>query len=128
MRFVRQHEMERQVHQLFKDHGLPELAWPRVFTGFDRDVEMLHVLVSREEWRPGDERWHISISGHNRVPIWSEIAETCHELRPGIPFVLGVPPRSMWMNVHEFTLHMWQTKDDAMLEQWKANARRDRPT
>jgi hypothetical protein len=80
---------------------------------------VLHVLVSREEWRPGDERWHISISGPGRVPTWSEIAETCHELRPGVPFVLGVPPRSMWMNVHKDVLHALETKDDAMLEQWR---------
>jgi hypothetical protein len=128
MRFERQHEHERKVHKLFDRAGFPESSKPRVFYGFQGQVEVLHVLLSREEWRPGDERWHLSISGPGRVPVWGEIAEACHELRPGVPFVLGVPPRSMWMNLHEDVLHAWQTKDDAMLEQWKVNARKDRPT
>jgi hypothetical protein len=128
VRFVRQPQKEYLLQKTFKAQGFPESAIPRVFFGFEGGVEVLHALVSREEWRPGDERWHISFSGPDRVPTWNEIAEGCHELRPGVPFVLGVPPRSMWMNVHKDVLHAWESKDDAMIEQWKINARGDRPT
>lgn len=128
MKFVREHEAERKVRKVMADMGMVESALPRVFYGFSGGVEVLHALLSREEWRPGDKRWHISISGPGRVPTWSEIAETCHSLRPGVPFVLGVPPRSMWMNLHDDVLHATETKDDAMLEQWRVNARRDTPT
>lgn len=104
-------------------------AVPRVFYALDnRGREQLHALVGREEWVPGDHRWHISVSGPARVPTWSEIAAACHELRPGVPFVMGVPPRSRWMNVHSDVLHCWETKDAALLDQWAANARGDAPT
>jgi hypothetical protein len=128
MKFVRQHEREHEVHALFKARGFADSALPRVFFGYVGVNEAIHALVSREEWRPGDERWHISISGPGRVPAWSEIAETCHELRPGVPFVLGVPPRSMWMNLHKDVLHALETKDEAMIEQWRLNAKGDTPT
>jgi hypothetical protein len=120
--------MEHEVRRALEAGGCPESALPRVFVGYNGNIEVLHCLLSREEWRPGDERWHISISTSTRVPVWGEIAETCHELRPGVPFVLGVPPRSLWMNVHPYVLHMWETKDDAMLEQWRLNAIGDRPS
>ena len=76
----------------------------------------------------GDLRWHISISYPERVPTWGEMVDAVHELRPGVCFSVGIPPRSWWLNVHEFTLHAWETRDELLLEEYRANATGQRPT
>ena len=42
--------------------------------------------------------------------------------------MIGIPPRSFWMNVHPHVLHMVETKDEAMIENWRHNAQGHRPT
>jgi len=64
-----------------------------------------HVLTSRDEIEPGDIRWHLSISGQRNVPPWDVMVAIAHAARPGVCFVIGVPPRSWWMNCHENVLH-----------------------
>src|SRR5215831_13463101 len=59
-----------------------------------------------------DFRWHLSIAGTRAVPRWSDITAITHRLRPGVPFVIGVPPRSWWINVHEHCLHLWEIRDE----------------
>jgi hypothetical protein len=93
----------------------------------------LFALVSRDEIAPTDWRWHISVRygdpGENgRVPLWEELVETGHALRPGVPFVVGVPPRSWWINVHPHVLHLYETRDHALVEQWRTERRGDRPS
>ena len=73
-------------------------------------------------------RWHLSLQGPGRVPTWRELAAAAHELRPGVGFVASVPPKSLWMNVHPHVLHLWECGDPALIEEWKVNARGDRPT
>ena len=102
---------------------------PRVFTHNDGRVAML----GREPYAKDDWRWHISLrSGipgrDGRPPTWDELVDTAHALRPGVPFVVGIPPRSFWMNIHPHVLHMVETKDQAMLEQWRHNAMGQQPT
>lgn len=75
-----------------------------------------------------DERWHISISSAERVPTWGEVATIVHDLRPGVPFVMGIPPKSWWINIHKYTLHAFETKDDNLIEQWRFEGRGDRPS
>jgi hypothetical protein len=83
-----------------------------------------------------DFRWHLSLKvrvvpftdAGTRIPKWDELARACHELRPGVPFALGVPPRSMWMNVHEHVLHAWELADDALIDHWRRQGRGDQPT
>lgn len=75
-----------------------------------------------------DVRWHISVSHAERVPSWEEMADACHAIRPGVPFVMGVPPRSWWLNLHPNVLHLWQTKDDNLIADWRANAMGQQPT
>ena len=87
----------------------------------------LTALVAREEWVKGDRRWHISVrygdpGTNGRIPTWDELVATAHELRPGVVFVVGIPPRSWWMNIHPHVLHLMETKDEAMIEQFKVNA------
>ncbi|HEX6786652.1 MAG TPA: hypothetical protein VF076_05610, partial [Acidimicrobiales bacterium] len=73
-------------------------------------------------------RWHLSLSHEQRVPTWEEIRDACHELRPGVTFSVGIPPRSMWMNEHDHVLHAWETVDPALYEEYRTNARGDTPT
>jgi hypothetical protein len=94
----------------------------------------LTALVGHEPTGPdGRKRWHVSIRygdpGHNgRVPLWDELVTAAHELRPGVPFVLGIPPRSWWMNVHPHVLHIWETFDQDLIEQWREERQGDAPT
>ena len=75
-------------------------------------------LLSRDSIDEEDERWHISVAGRGRVATWDELVEAAHEIRPGVVFVVGVPPRSWWMNVHPNVLHLWELKDENLAEQW----------
>jgi hypothetical protein len=96
----------------------------------------LTALVGREPLGPGpgeDLRWHISLrygdpGVNGRVPSWEELVQAAHELRPGVAFVIGVPPRSWWINVHPHVLHLWEVRDDALVASWRAEQRGDRPT
>lgn len=95
----------------------------------------LTALVGREPLGTdgSDWRWHISVRygdpGQNgRVPTWEELVASAHELRPGVVFVIGVPPRSWWMSVHPHVLHLYETRDAALIENYKANARGDEPS
>ena len=88
----------------------------------------LQALVGREPVVDDDYRWHISISGPGRVPTWEELAATAHELRPGVPMAIGIPPRSWWMNVHPHVLHLWELRDEHLIAEWRRNARGDQPT
>jgi hypothetical protein len=126
--FRRDPEAERAVRELYERSGMPDQAAPNAHTGFEGDRAVLHVLTSREEWQPGDERWHVSITAADRVPTWNEIAHTLHALRPGVPFVLGVPSRSWWMNVNPHVLHAWETKDWNLIEQWRHESQGHTPT
>lgn len=90
-------------------------------------------LVGREPVAEGDWRWHISVrygdpGVDGRVPTWEELVETAHQLRPGIVFVVAVPPRSWWVNVHPDVLHMWETTDEHLVAMWRSERKGDRPT
>jgi hypothetical protein len=89
----------------------------------------LTALVGREDLGDGD-RWHISIrygdpDANGRIPTWEELVAAAHELRPGVPFAIGIPPRSWWINVHPHVLHLYEIHDDALVAQWRAEARGD---
>ena len=108
----------------------PGRPLPQIFYGFrpHREVETLHAILSRDEIAPGDERWHLSVTARGRVPTWDELAGAAHDLRPGVPFVAGVPPRSWWINIHEHCLHLWEMHDDALTDQWRSEALGHVPT
>lgn len=93
----------------------------------------LTAVVSRDEIAKDDLRWHISLRYGNpgidgRVPTWEEMVSTAHELRPGVVFVVGIPPRSWWMNVHPDVLHMTESKDEALIASWRAEGQGHTPT
>ena len=91
------------------------------------DVEY-RAVVSRDEIGVADERWHLSISGQDDVPPWRVMATIGHDLRPGVPMAMGLPPRSWWINVHPHTLHMWELHDENLIAQWRAERSGHTPT
>jgi hypothetical protein len=110
----------------------PSTPEPVVMAKVDRfGTDVLHAVLTRDPL-PGvnglDPRWHLSVSAQRSVPKWNELAAACHELRPGVPFVIGVPPRSQWINVNDHVLHCLQTNDATLLDQWRWEGRGDRPT
>jgi hypothetical protein len=135
--------------------GQAVIVTPRQHSGWRRDIEWERAAAYQYEswpqevdrplcWRrnslaamvgfepvdgqSGDRRWHISVSHKSRVPTWEEMVRTAHDLRPGVVFVIGVPPRSMWMNVHPNVLHLWEVRDRNLIAQWRFEGRGDAPT
>jgi hypothetical protein len=90
----------------------------------------LRALLGREpvDTNADDWRWHVSMSRPDRVPNWDELVSAAHELRPGVVFVIGVPPRSWWLNVHPHTLHLWESRDQNLVAQWRSERRGDEPS
>lgn len=91
---------------------------------------VLRALVGREpvgrlEDGSLDLRWHISVSGaiEQRLATWYELVEAAHQIRPGVTFVVGIPPRSWWMldlESGKWVLHLWQLKDETLEQSWMA--------
>lgn len=84
----------------------------------------LTALMGREPIARDDTRWHISVRygdpGENgRIPTWDELVATAHELRPGVAFSVGIPPRSWWLNHHPHVLHLYETRDPHLLAQFR---------
>ena len=87
--------------------GLPEdQEWPGVAPQAYSKGDLLFALVSRDEIAKDDQRWHISLRHKSRIPTWEELVMAGHELRPGVVFVIGLPPKSWWINVHPHVLHL----------------------
>lgn len=90
------------------------------------------VIVTRDDIatdaRVPDLRWHVSVAGDVDVPAWAHLAAIGHRLRPGVVFVLGVPPKSWWINIHEHCLHLWETKDEFLIDCWRSERRGDGPS
>lgn len=70
-----------------------------------------------------DARWHLSVAGSTRVLTWAELVEVAHRFRPGIMFAIALPPRTMWLNLHEHCLHLWQMRDPTLERQFAAEGR-----
>lgn len=104
------------------------------FAAWDARVDYTrryHVLRSRDNIGTGalpDWRWHISVSGEKDVPRWRDLVAIGHELRPGVCFVVGCPPKSWWINVHEHCLHLYETKDENLIAQWRAEGQGHAPS
>src|SRR3954452_16178742 len=80
------------------------------------------VLLTRDDLGPSipDWRWHLSIAGRDmKVPPWDTLVAVAHDIRPGVAFVVGVPPKSWWINVHPGTLHLHEVKDLNLIANWR---------
>lgn len=96
---------------------------------FKHDRLKLAALLGREPY-PGevDLRWHISVSCPDDVPPWSSLAKAGHDLRPGVAFCIGVPPRSMWVNLHPNVLHLHELRDQPLIASFRENAKGHTPS
>jgi hypothetical protein len=113
-------EPEPRLRELWDRAQYPREHWPRIFT----NTRGLRVLLSRDlGLNESDPRWHISVSYEDHIPDWEEMVQIAHNLRPGVFFVIGVPPESMWMSVHPYALHLCETTDEGLIAEWKRNAR-----
>lgn len=115
---------------LWRRHA-EEVEAPRAY----QNPNGLTAFVGREPLGSdgSDWRWHISVRYGNpgtngRVPTWEELVDTAHELRPGVCFVVGIPPRSWWMNVHPDVLHLIETRDEPLIQSFRENALSSTPT
>jgi hypothetical protein len=109
----------------------PDVEVPRAY----QNASGLTAFIGREPLDHDglDVRWHISVRYGNpgdngRIPTWEEVVATAHELRPGVPFVIGIPPRSWWMSVHPHVLHLYETHDEALVASWREQRQGDQPT
>lgn len=56
-----------------------------------------------------DGKWHISLSTASRLPIYAEMKYLRYELLPDDCYMAMIfPPKAEFVNVHEFTLHLWE--------------------
>lgn len=116
-------DWQRQLKEVW-DREMPGAPQPRALRR-----GLLAALVGREPvGGVGAPRWHISVQHRDRVPSWDELVQAAHDLRPGVVFVLGVPPRSWWLNAHPRVLHLWETTDAGLVDEYRVNARGDRPS
>jgi hypothetical protein len=105
-------------------------AVPQRYIVGPSDEPAVNALVNREpvDVAGEDLRWHISISRPDRLPSWDDCVAAAHELRPGVCFSIGIPPRSWWINVHPYVLHLFETRDPHLVAMWQAEGRGDRHT
>lgn len=86
----------------------------------------LRALIGRENVgteKAEDFRWHISVAPYmNRVPSWDELVFAAHSLRPGVTFIVGIPPESQWMSLHDYVIHLWESKDEGIERLWRNEA------
>lgn len=113
-------EPEPHVKKAWDRMWPPGTPQPRIYT----NSRGLRVLISRDlGLDESDPRWHISVSYDDHIADWEEMVQIAHNLRPGVFFVIGIPPENQWMSAHPYALHMWETNDAGLIAEWKRNAR-----
>lgn len=66
-------------------------------------------------------RWHLSVSHKWREPTWDDLGFARDSLLPPeVFFMIPHPPRRFWLNLHPFTLHLWEMRDPELIGQFRA--------
>lgn len=107
--------------------GARDMRWYRAII----DGTEYHVIISRNEYSHElgqPPRWHLSVSGADAVPPWEALVAVAHRVRPGVPFAVGIPPESWWVNYHGHTLHMVEVRDEGLVHQWRLERKGHTPT
>lgn len=70
-------------------------------------------IVMSAAWELDGRRWlHLSMSHPNRLPTWSELVQAKEAfMGKDSRAVQILPPRSEWVNIHAYTLHMFVCLD-----------------
>jgi hypothetical protein len=73
----------------------------------------LRVLVTVEDRGPETGWWlHVSVSRATKLPSWSDLREVKDLLIGRDRCALHlIPPEAFYVNVHNFTLHLWSRLD-----------------
>lgn len=65
-------------------------------------------------------RWLLSVSHAERVPTWGELGFARDSLLPEDAWMMiAHPPRRYWLNVDRRVLHLWEFRDDTLIDQFK---------
>ena len=60
-------------------------------------------------------RQHLSVSCADRLPNWDELKDARYSLMGlGITVVSVLPPSTEYVNIHNFTLHLWEVTKDVL--------------
>ena len=56
--------------------------------------------------------WHMSISRKDRLPNYDELKTARYQFFEDVPYMVQIfPPKEHFVNIHQFTLHLWEPKD-----------------
>jgi hypothetical protein len=56
-------------------------------------------------------RWHMSISTNHRLPTYEELKSARYKYLPDdITMAQLFPPKAEFVNIHNYTLHLWEIK------------------
>ena len=99
----------------------------------DRDYQAIRTREPYGEREDGstDYRWHVSVSAIDspeEPPPWDAFVAVVHAVRPGVAFIVPLPVPTMWLNVHQGTLHAVEVNDENMTKHWRANATGQAPS
>jgi len=120
-------DMPTEFRVLWEAQNDPDIKPPRAYAHPNGLTALVGYEPMGHDYDNPDMRWHISVrfgdpGMDGRIPTWGELVQTAHELRPGVCFVIGIPPKSWWMNVHPHVLHLHETRDQALVEEYRRNA------
>ena len=83
-----------------------------VFTNLITRQKTMSVIITAEIQRDGKRWLHVSMARANRVPDWQEIKLVKSLFIGDDKTALQVfPPKSQFVNIHEFCLHLWHCLD-----------------
>lgn len=56
--------------------------------------------------------WHMSMSRKDRLPSYDELKIARYQFFPDVDYMVQIfPPEKDFVNMHQFTLHLWQPKN-----------------
>lgn len=57
--------------------------------------------------------WHLSISRKDRLPNYDELKYARYTYLPEVKYAAQIfPPKSEFVNMHQFCLHLWELSGD----------------
>jgi hypothetical protein len=82
---------------------------------FVHRLRMLSAIRSQDEGR-----WHLSVAHVSRIPTWEGLGHARDHLIPAdVWMMVPHPPRRYWLNLNRRVLHLWEFRDDLLIEQFK---------
>jgi hypothetical protein len=100
--------------------GWQQLAAPPI-QGADESATFRHRGRQLTAIRSRDMgRWHLSVSHRDRIPTWAELGFARDSLLPeGVWLAIWHPPRKHWLNYDHRVLHLWESRDPELIEQFQ---------